>query len=111
LFLSLSGLASSSSKRLEIGQQDLEHIQREMGKHAQWGRENYTVITDAITEMEWWASFRKGGQASTKPKQGNQAAASADATSPPPKVHKKPWRNAPCACGSGLKYKKCCGKR
>ncbi|MCK4248374.1 MAG: SEC-C domain-containing protein, partial [Candidatus Omnitrophica bacterium] len=21
----------------------------------------------------------------------------------------KPGRNAPCPCGSGLKYKKCCG--
>ena len=23
---------------------------------------------------------------------------------------KKPGRNDPCPCGSGLKYKKCCGK-
>lgn len=22
----------------------------------------------------------------------------------------KPGRNAPCPCGSGLKYKRCCGK-
>lgn len=26
------------------------------------------------------------------------------------KVGKKPGRNDPCPCGSGLKYKKCCGK-
>ena len=25
-------------------------------------------------------------------------------------VEKKPGRNDPCPCGSGLKYKKCCGK-
>ena len=25
-------------------------------------------------------------------------------------VIKKPGRNDPCSCGSGLKYKKCCGK-
>ena len=24
---------------------------------------------------------------------------------------KKPGRNDPCPCGSGKKYKKCCGKR
>jgi preprotein translocase subunit SecA len=28
----------------------------------------------------------------------------------PVKVGKKPGRNDPCPCGSGLKYKKCCGK-
>lgn len=26
------------------------------------------------------------------------------------KVGKKPGRNDPCPCGSGLKYKKCCGR-
>ncbi|MBR3755636.1 MAG: SEC-C domain-containing protein, partial [Firmicutes bacterium] len=25
-------------------------------------------------------------------------------------VEKKPGRNDPCPCGSGKKYKKCCGK-
>ena len=34
---------------------------------------------------------------------------------PPPvepiKVDKKPDRNDPCPCGSGKKYKKCCGKQ
>ncbi|MBF0519283.1 MAG: SEC-C domain-containing protein, partial [Nitrospirae bacterium] len=24
--------------------------------------------------------------------------------------NKKPGRNEPCSCGSGKKYKKCCGK-
>jgi preprotein translocase subunit SecA len=28
----------------------------------------------------------------------------------PVKVTKKPGRNDLCPCGSGLKYKKCCGK-
>jgi len=26
-------------------------------------------------------------------------------------VEKKPGRNEPCSCGSGKKYKNCCGKR
>ena len=26
------------------------------------------------------------------------------------RVEKKPGRNDPCPCGSGKKYKKCCGK-
>jgi len=29
---------------------------------------------------------------------------------PPPKKKKKIGRNKPCPCGSGVKYKKCCGK-
>ena len=28
----------------------------------------------------------------------------------PVKVGKKPGRNDPCPCGSGAKYKNCCGK-
>ena len=33
-------------------------------------------------------------------------------SSPPPaqRQEKKVGRNAPCPCGSGKKYKKCCGK-
>ncbi len=33
-----------------------------------------------------------------------------DEVKKPVKVGKKPGRNDPCPCGSGLKYKKCCGK-
>jgi uncharacterized protein YecA (UPF0149 family) len=29
--------------------------------------------------------------------------------SPAPVTHKKIGRNEPCPCGSGKKYKKCCG--
>ncbi len=40
------------------------------------------------------------------------AAVSGDGTLPkqPVRKSKKPGRNDPCPCGSGLKYKKCCGK-
>ena len=31
-------------------------------------------------------------------------------TPKPAKVEKKIGRNEPCSCGSGKKYKKCCGK-
>ena len=54
--------------------------------------EKYGLITDTIKEMEWWACFE-----------------------PPTKVYefrkrKKIGRNDPCPCGSGRKFKKCCGK-
>jgi hypothetical protein len=53
---------------------------------------HYTLITDAIKDMEGWACFEP-----PKPP-------SAD------KKGKKIGRNDPCPCGSGKKYKKCCGK-
>ena len=73
-------------------------------------REIYHVITDAIGEMEWWATFKKSGRTIRKPAHAGPSAVAAQ-TTPPPKVHKKPWRNAPCPCGSGRKYKHCCGKK
>ncbi|HEY73154.1 MAG: DUF1186 domain-containing protein [Chloroflexi bacterium] len=51
-----------------------------------------TLIDDTIKEMEWWACFRPPE---------------------PPRnpLKKKTRRNDPCPCGSGKKYKKCCGAR
>jgi hypothetical protein len=95
---------------LEISQRDFEHIERELRSGELRRRGKYTLITNAISEMEWWACFKQPGRLSSKSKPGSQPAASAGATPPPPKVHKKPWRNAPCPCGSGKKYKHCCGK-
>ncbi|WP_369126992.1 SEC-C metal-binding domain-containing protein [Paracoccus liaowanqingii] len=34
----------------------------------------------------------------------------ADNLSHPPVRSKRPGRNDPCPCGSGRKYKQCCGK-
>jgi preprotein translocase subunit SecA len=95
---------------LEISQRDFEHIERELNSGELRRRGNYTVITDAIAELEWWACFKHPRRVPSNPKPGSQPTAAAGATQPPPKVHKKPWRNAPCPCGSGKKYKHCCGK-
>jgi hypothetical protein len=51
----------------------------------------YRLVTDTIAEMEWWACFRPEAQQTPKKKQ-------------------KIGRNEPCPCGSGKKYKKCCGR-
>jgi hypothetical protein len=72
---------------IDPGFAGLDEIERESRNQKPWRREKYTVITDAIAEMEWWAAFNKSGQG-------------------PVKI----GRNAPCPCGSGKKYKKCCGK-
>jgi hypothetical protein len=47
-------------------------------------------IGDTIEEMQWWAGFRELPQKQVIKK-------------------KKVGRNEPCPCGSGKKYKKCCG--
>jgi Protein of unknown function (DUF1186)/SEC-C motif len=87
----------------------LEGIERILREQERGRRERCRVITDAIAEMEWWESFKKAGRTSSKAAQSRQSAAVAGDAPSQPKVHKKPWRNAPCPCGSGKKYKHCCG--
>jgi len=36
---------------------DLEGIERDVAAPEPWRQERQHLITDAITEMEWWASF------------------------------------------------------
>jgi hypothetical protein len=62
---------------LEISRDDLEHIERELRRHERRFWEKAAVITDAIAEMEWWASFRKAGKASSKPARAGHAAGEA----------------------------------
>ncbi len=55
------------------------------------GDSRYGYIDDTIKEMEWWACF--------------------DEPQERVKVKRKVGRNEPCPCGSGKKYKKCCGAK
>ncbi len=48
------------------------------------------------------ANQQRAGWATSSPEGGRKKAA-------PVRVDKKPGRNDPCPCGSGKKYKKCCG--
>jgi hypothetical protein len=74
---------------------DLKFVDQQLAKGkeavlAQLQVKRYTLIDDTIKEMEWWAAFRQPPQ--------NQVI-----------KKKKIGRNEPCPCGSGKKYKKCCG--
>jgi len=69
------------------------------------------LIADVVKEMHRWACFRprsmsgqRRGDPSDVPDVQHDPAS---ATRTEPKV----GRNAPCPCGSGKKYKKCCGAR
>jgi Protein of unknown function (DUF1186)/SEC-C motif len=65
-------------------------------------------IVDVADAVRWWGCFERTWRRSTRP----------DGALPPPDVvvdrapyraQPKIGRNEPCPCGSGKKYKKCCG--
>ena len=99
---------------------DLEGIERDVTAPKPWRRDRQHLITDAIAEMEWWASFHPED---SRPKRTPKLDApvpppplpvsdsDSDYVAPQPLVRApKIGRNDPCPCGSGKKYKKCCGK-
>jgi hypothetical protein len=97
----------------------LESIERDVAAPDPWRRERQHLIDDAIAEMEWWAAFHPEGRvpnpppdlANLIPPSSGPAPAPYSYTPPKPFIREpKLGRNDPCSCGSGLKYKKCCGK-
>lgn len=72
---------------------------------------------DTTGEVEFIARFREDGILSThhelghfERKDGAWYFTNGEMVKPKPAVSSKVGRNEPCPCGSGLKYKKCCGK-
>ncbi|MBN2389131.1 MAG: DUF1186 domain-containing protein [Anaerolineae bacterium] len=63
--------------------------------------ERQTFIEDTIANLEWWACFQP-------PEPRRRVVHPASAAFKP---QKKIGRNEPCPCGSGKKYKHCCGKK
>src|SRR4051794_10089937 len=70
------------------------------------------LVENTTAEMGWWACFRENNQKRVK-RAGQGAADSrlnpAASLSPSKRAMAKTGRNEPCPCGSGKKYKKCCG--
>ena len=102
---------------VDSGVADVEDIERDLVVQQPWRREKYDIITDAIGEMEWWASFHPEDSRSKKLPKPLVPIPSAPAPPPVSYVAPQPFvreakigRNDPCPCGSGRKYKKCCGK-
>lgn len=86
---------------------------------------HYHYVADTIKEIEWWACFQPPRPAPSAPfsspgtprlalspprRSSPTSSAVTPRPAPPPKK-KKVGRNDPCPCGSGRKYKHCCGKR
>lgn len=108
---------------------DLAWVDKQMalGKEALLSklRKDYHLIEDSIQEIEGWACFTEPATSATKELQNTlmesllapqlekpfKVASRLEAEEPqlPYKAPKKIGRNDPCSCGSGKKYKKCCG--
>jgi len=69
------------------------------------------LVSDTVAEMGWWACFREDSQNRAKgTAQASQIPAeSSRPSSPIKRATPKTGRNERCPCGSGKKYKKCCG--
>jgi hypothetical protein len=102
---------------VDPGYADLPGIERGLRTRPQGRREHHHIITDAIAEMEGWSSFRQEEQRPTRVPEPPAPLVLPAAIPPetyvaPQPFHRQPkvGRNDPCPCGSGKKYKKCCGK-
>ena len=65
--------------------------------------EKLQFIENTVAELEWWACFEEDYK---KRMNSRQNFNSIQTITKQPKI----GRNDPCPCGSGNKYKKCCGK-
>ena len=71
-----------------------------------------TLIDDTVLEMQDWASFKEASKSQKKIEPAKSHKPKKQKPAPryvKPREGKKIGRNEPCSCGSGKKYKKCCG--
>ncbi|WP_353948399.1 DUF1186 domain-containing protein [Sporolactobacillus sp. Y61] len=106
--------AKGSVDTMVIGLKDVERVlQSTKEETLNQSRNNpyFQFIEDSIAEMEWWACFDKNGEKEQLlwEKELAKSTYHLESSHQPVKVDKI-GRNDPCPCGSGLKYKKCCGK-
>jgi len=73
-----------------------------------WDNGSYREITDTIESMGWWWSFWSAEAKTAHPNVGLVGDDSSKKGIAPNAKPQKIGRNAPCPCGSGKKYKRCC---
>ena len=76
------------------------------GKWIERHRSSYPPISDVAEATSWWQCFSESDRKSTAHQLGDLAYEHANLQS---RQSVKTGRNDPCPCGSGKKYKKCCG--
>lgn len=93
------GLISSSF----LTAADLDQVEKAPeGSLIERFRQHHPPIVDVVQETRWWAGFQQGA--------ASPPAAAGSASSQPYVAPPKVGRNDPCPCGSGKKYKVCCGR-
>ncbi len=91
---------------------DLAYVEEEMerGKAARLNKlqndRHYTFINDTVAETKWWAMY----QEKTPPRATTMPVLVTRRTGQVVRVGGKVGRNDLCPCGSGKKYKHCCGR-
>jgi hypothetical protein len=101
---------------IDPGFAELEDLERDahlrFQKKSPWQKEQLQLVDDAITEMEWWASFHREDEPDDEGWEEDAEEELGDIwdqpTIPYVRCNPKIGRNDPCPCGSGKKYKKCC---
>jgi len=88
---------------LYIGWEDIENALR-AGKNAAMVRlkQRYLLIEDVEKEIGWWACFEENKR--------KWDSAKIRFPAPAPNLRPRVGRNEPCPCGSGKKFKRCCGR-
>jgi hypothetical protein len=71
-------------------------------------RERHPPISDVVRETNWWACFHREHASETQ-RPAEPAGYESRERPSPHRVSPKIGRNNPCPCGSGKKYKRCCG--
>jgi uncharacterized protein DUF1186/SEC-C motif-containing protein len=73
-------------------------------------RRRYRLIDDVEKEMSWFSCFEPASASGGKPRSVPTDPLRSMPVEPLRRPSPKVGRNDPCPCGSGKKFKKCCGK-
>jgi uncharacterized protein DUF1186/SEC-C motif-containing protein len=95
-----------------VGWDEIEEAMR-LGKQVALEdlKERYKLITDVVEELSFWACFRENATDWDLPKVIiDEVKANLAARKPVRQAQPKAGRNDLCPCGSGKKFKKCCGR-
>jgi hypothetical protein len=87
--------------------EDVEELLGSDGPCNSGSENDQGLVDDTIAELEWWSCFNRDPRPRRKPQRPLPLARPAPARKQAPEP--APGRNDPCPCGSGKKYKKCCG--
>ena len=94
-----------------VGRSELDDVEASpRGDLLERMKDRYPPIDDVATATSWWARF--GRLASNRRAEELALAAAGEFDDRPTEPYRAPQkvgRNEPCPCGSGKKYKKCCG--